>query len=88
VLVTDDGAQNMDQKTLASPHLLSITDDIIVDSGGIGSASAGTFVDQLTATTGVPEPATYLLFSLGIVVAVFRRRKNATEGEEDCTCIK
>ena len=74
-LITVDGAQNMDQSLLASPLLLSITDDIIVDSGGVGSASAGTFVDQLNATTGVPEPATYLLFSVGIIAILLWRGK-------------
>ena len=90
-LITDDGVQNMDQKTLASPHLLSVTDDIIVDSGGVGTASGGTFVDQFSATpltTATPEPATYLLLSLGTAVAVFLRRENATKGEEDCTCVR
>lgn len=85
-IITDDGVQNTDQSSLASPHLLSVTDDIIVDSGGVGSASGGTFVDQFSATplvTGTPEPGTYLLLSCGItVVAVLRRRK------EDCACIK
>jgi hypothetical protein len=77
-LITDDGVQNMDQKALASPHLVSITDDIIVDSGGVGSGSGGTFVDQFTATplvTGTPEPATYLLFAVGIIVALLWRGK-------------
>lgn len=77
-LITDDGLQNIDQKTLASPHLVSITDDIIVDSGGVGSASGGTFVDQLTATTGVPEPGTtFLLSGAGIALAALRFRKRS-----------
>jgi hypothetical protein len=77
-LVTIDGAQNTDHATLTSPHLLSITDDIVVDSGGVGTASGGIFVDQFTATaipTGAPEPATYLLFSTGIAVAALRHKK-------------
>jgi PEP-CTERM motif len=77
-LVTVDGLQNMDQSSLVSPHLLSITDDIVVDSGGTGTASAGTFVDQLTATTGVPEPGTYLLLGAGIAVVALRLRKRRT----------
>jgi hypothetical protein len=77
-LVTIDGAQNMDNAALPSPNLLSITDDIVVDSGGLGSASAGTFADQFTAApvaSGVPEPATYLLSAAGIALAAFGLRK-------------
>jgi hypothetical protein len=78
-LVTDDGVQNMDNASLASPHLLSITDDIVIDSGGTGSASGGTFVDQLNATpltTGTPEPGTTcLLLGAGLAVAALRWRE-------------
>jgi hypothetical protein len=74
-LITVDGAQNTDHAALQSASLLSITDDIIVDSGGTGSASGGTFVDQLNPPTGVPEPGTYLLFSAGIITALLWRGK-------------
>jgi PEP-CTERM motif len=74
-LITIDGFQNMDHASWASPQLLSVTDDIVVDSGGVGTASAGTFVDQFTATAGVPEPGTYLLFGVGIAVVALRLRE-------------
>lgn len=72
-LLTLDGVQNMDQTSFASPTSIAVTDDFTVDGGTAGTASGGTFVDQFSATTGTPEPGTWLLTAAGLAFAGYRR---------------
>ena len=74
-LLTLDGIQNTDFTSIASLSSLSITDDFVLDGGGLGSASGGTFDDQYaaTSTSPVPEPGAILLTATGLALSVFRK---------------
>ncbi len=75
-LLTVDGIQNTDQTPLGSPAFLSVTDDFTVDGGTAGTASGGTFTDQFSAQTAVPEPTGTLPIGASVlfVAAMWRRR--------------
>jgi MYXO-CTERM domain-containing protein len=78
-LLTVDGIQNTDQTALATPALLSVTDDFTIDGGTAGSAAGGTFTDQFqaqTTPTPTPEPSGMLPFGILIllIAALWRRR--------------
>jgi hypothetical protein len=68
-----DGFQPSDTATFPGPHLLAVTDDFVIDSGGAGSAHGGVFTDQFTAA---PEPGVVLLTGTGLVFALLRKRKS------------
>ncbi len=85
-LIVGDGSQG---STLPGKSAVSVTDDFTLDSGGTGTASGGTFSDQYMAspaTSGVPEPATYLMTAIGLAFAASRkawfRRTNLKEGKD------
>ncbi len=65
-----------DMAIFGGAAFLSITDDLVVDSGGSGSASGGRFVDRFTAasTSAVPEPGTILFTALGTAALVTLNR--------------
>jgi hypothetical protein len=76
-LLTFDGVQNTDQTPFAGPTLLSITDDFVLDGGTAGSASGGTFQDQFSATSAVPEPnGAFLLPAAVLVFAGIRKLRS------------
>ena len=77
-LLTFDNIQNTDQSAIAGVTSLSITDDFVLDPGMSGSASGGTFVDQYTATSTVPEPGTYALLLCGAALFAFNRWRRKT----------
>ena len=74
-LLTLAEIQNTDDISFAGASSLSITDDFVLDSGGPGTASGGTFADQYaaTSTSPVPEPGAFLLTAIGLALAVFRK---------------
>ena len=72
LLLLGDGS---DSATFSSIALLSVTDDITLDGGLMGSASGAMTTDAFTATpaSAVPEPATYLLAGFGFALAALRK---------------
>ena len=70
-LVTVDGAQNVDSVMFRASSLLSVTDDLTVDGGQVGTAKGATLVNQFTAT---PEPMSFWLAGIGLVFAASRVR--------------
>jgi hypothetical protein len=86
-LLTLDGIQNTDTIPFASTSSLSITDDFVLDSGGPGTASGGTFADQYaataTSTSPVPEPGAFLLTATGLALSVFRKCRPLAEISND-----
>ncbi len=82
-LVTIDGVQQTDNTSFSGPTSLSITDDFVLDSGGTGSATGGTFADQFTATGATPEPGAFLLTGTGLVCAVLRRFRRVNRSSND-----
>jgi hypothetical protein len=62
-----------DQAVLPSLPLVAVTDDFTLDGGTDGSASGGTFTDQLAATSAVPEPGTFLLAGFGLALAALAK---------------
>ncbi len=76
-LLTLDGIQNTDQGSFPGATTLSVTDDFVLDGGTAGSASGGTFVDQFTATSTVPEPSgIFLLPAITLAFAGFRKLRS------------
>jgi hypothetical protein len=78
LLFTLDGAQNMDQAALNGAAMIAVTDDITVDGGMSGSASAGRFEDSFTdgaSASTTPEPATILLAGFALAGTFFAIRR-------------
>jgi hypothetical protein len=73
-LLTLDGIQNTDATSYNRASMLSVTDDLTIDGGLTGSASAGTLSNQFNT---VPEPRAALLTGVGVLIAVVIRRKLA-----------
>lgn len=73
-LATLDGILNKDSAALANPHLLSVTEDLFVDST-LGDAMGATITDQFTA---VPEPAAPLITGLGLVSLAWAKSRFRT----------
>jgi hypothetical protein len=75
-LATLDGIQNQDSATFIPVSLLGVMNDLTVDGGSAGSASAGDLTDRFTA---VPEPTSISLItaSLILVLAFPPRRASA-----------
>jgi len=63
-LVTLDGVQNSASATVAQASLVSITDDLVLDGGTMGSASGAVATDQLAA---VPEPGSIWLVGMAVL---------------------
>ena len=74
-LVTFDGVMNSDTITFPATPKLSITDDFVIDSGGVGTASGGTIQDQFVAAgvASVPEPGAIALSFIGLSIVSARR---------------
>lgn len=66
-LLALDGVTNQAAASLPRSGFLSITDDFTLDAGLAGSASGGSITDRFTA---VPEPFSFVLTALGIVLAL------------------
>ena len=62
-----DGILNTDAFTFHSPYFLSLTDDLVITAGAAAPASGATLIDQLRS---VPEPASYWITALGILVVL------------------
>ncbi|MFL6447090.1 MAG: hypothetical protein ACJ746_05305 [Bryobacteraceae bacterium] len=84
-LATVDGAQNQDSATFSPAFLLSVTNDLTIDSGITGTATGGTLTNRFTAMAAVPEPVTALLTVFGLIFAAAARKNPATHdpGKED-----
>ncbi len=74
-LTTLDGVQNSDATSFSAASFLTVTDDLTVDGGLAGSASAGTLSNQFST---VPEPGSILLTAVGFIFAMAIRRKLIT----------
>jgi hypothetical protein len=72
-LIAVDGVVQSASTTLSKPSAIAVTDDFVIDSGGLGSASGGVFSDQFAA---VPEPGVFFLTGTGLVLALLRKRKS------------
>ena len=70
----DDGVMNQDTFTFDPPYFLSLTDDLVITAGATDPATGGTITDQLTS---VPEPASYWMTGLGILVALSVKQRPA-----------
>ncbi len=68
-LLTLSGVQLQDSTSLLPVTLLSVTDDFTFDGGLAGSASGGTMTNRFTATSPVPEPATFFVTAMGLLLA-------------------
>lgn len=66
-LLALDGIQNQDSTVLGPASLISVTDDLTLDGGLLGSASGGTITDRFSA---VPEPSSYFLTGLGLTLGL------------------
>lgn len=69
-----DGVVNKDTFTFNGTFLLSLTDDLVITAGASAPASGGTILDQLTS---VPEPTSYLMIGLGILIALSGKLRSA-----------
>ena len=65
-LLTLVGVQNQDSTLFGPVTLLSVTNDFTLDGGSAGSASGGTLTNRFTA---VPEPATFFVTGMSLVLA-------------------
>jgi hypothetical protein len=73
-----DGVQNEDDSTLPGTSTLAITNDFVLDPGNGGTAAGGTFTNQFTDATSVPEPSTYLLMAAsGLALAGLGKRRSS-----------
>lgn len=80
-LLTLDGVQNTDMSPIGMVGFLAVTNDLIIDPGTAGTASAGTFTNSFTASlTAVPEPVSTALAAVGLALAgILKIRKNVKE---------
>jgi hypothetical protein len=69
-----NGVLNRDTFTFHQSSFLSLTDDLVITAGAGSPTSGGTITDQLTS---VPEPTSYLIAVLGILVAFSAKRRSA-----------
>ncbi len=74
-LATVDGAQNQDSSIFAAVHLISVTNDLTIDGGSVGSAAGATLLDQFsTPSTATPEPTCLLFTGVGLALVAVRRQ--------------
>jgi hypothetical protein len=66
-LATLDGIQNQDSATFSPVRLLGVMNDLTVDGGLAGSASAGDFTDRFTVA---PEPTNISFITVSLILAL------------------
>ena len=77
VFANSQGQQLFDQVNFAGVNLISVSKDLLVQSGSNGSAEVSVVTDQFSEGSGtVPEPGTFGMLGAGVLAAAgFARRK-------------